>query len=268
VAAPTGEAYADHLGPSDMPVVEITASETLEGFCETGQMVCDIFKKLGATCKAGTKTNDCPQLKKKAKKAQAAVPAAAGVDPATLIGPDLPFDFQEVAAATGPEYVQRLVYEGSVQMPYEELKARMAALEAAEEAPRADVVAFPAEPATRHILVVDDEAAVNNNIRKILAKSGYHVDQALTREEALDKVARRTYKLVLLDLKMPGVTGLDLLRAISQAAPRTRVIMITGYASIDTAVEAARIGAVGYLPKPFTPDEIRNAAEEALTLAA
>ena len=98
VAKATGEAYAKSLGRSDMPVVEITSSESLEGFCDVGAMVCDIFKKLGATCKAGTKSGACPQKKAKKKKSAASAPA---VDTKTLIGVDQPFNYDEVRAVTG-----------------------------------------------------------------------------------------------------------------------------------------------------------------------
>jgi DNA-binding NtrC family response regulator len=123
-------------------------------------------------------------------------------------------------------------------------------------------------PAYKNILVIDDEVAVNNNIRKILAKKGYHVDQAVTKEEALDKIQKRPYTLVLLDLKIPGVKGLELLQAVRDNNPSAKVIIITGYASIETAVESARMGAVNYLPKPFTPDEIRDVTNQAFQLAA
>ena len=263
VAQVTGRAYVDHATRTDVPTVEITASEPVEGFCEVGDMVCDIFKKLGATCKAGTKTAACPQL---AKKKRAAAKQAVA-DTATLIAPDMPFNYDEVVQATGRDYVDHLVYDGTVQMPYETLKANMAkmiAAEAQEPAPR-QIAQAPAHPS---ILVVDDEVAVNNNIRKILAKKGYQVDQAVTREEAMDCIGTKSYGLVLLDLRIPGVNGLDLLKAIGEKNPDAKVIMITGYASIETAVEAARMGAVDYLPKPFTPDEIRNATERAFRLAA
>ena len=84
----------------------------------------------------------------------------------------------------------------------------------------------------------------------------------------MDCIGTKSYGLVLLDLRIPGVNGLDLLKAIGEKNPDAKVIMITGYASIETAVEAARMGAVDYLPKPFTPDEIRNATERAFQLAA
>ena len=127
---------------------------------------------------------------------------------------------------------------------------------------------LPQEPGYKNILVIDDEVAVNNNIRKILTKKGYHVEQAISKEEAVQKIDERAYHLILLDLKIPGVKGLELLKTIRDKRPETMVIIITGYASIDTAVETARLGAVDYLPKPFTPDEIRNTTEKALHLAA
>jgi len=117
VAAVTGEAYAKSLGPSDMPIIEVKMPEPLEGFCETGNMVCDIFKKLGATCKAGTKTQKCPQLAKKKRAAK----KQKRTDVKQLIGIDQPFDYQEVAAVTGPEYVQSLQNEGVSFVPYEQL---------------------------------------------------------------------------------------------------------------------------------------------------
>ncbi|MFO7642984.1 MAG: response regulator [Desulfosarcina sp.] len=263
VAQVTGEAYAARATRTDVPTIAITVSEPLEGFCEMGNMVCDIFKKLGATCKAGTKTATCPQLAKR-KRAVAKEPLA---DTAALIAPDMPFSYDEVAVITGKAYIDHLVYDGTVQMPYATLKANMEKLAAAEnqETLSLKATAVPTQPT---ILVIDDEVAVNNNIRKILAKKGYQVDQAVTRDEAMAQIQAQPYTLFLLDLRIPGVTGLELLRAIMTKNPEAKVIIITGYASIETAVEAARIGAVDYLPKPFTPQEIRNASERAIRMAA
>ena len=260
VAKSTGEAYASHAGRSDVPVVEVIAEKELEGFCEMGEMVCDIFKKLGATCKAGTKKGVCPQkAAKKGKKAK----TAKGIDTRRLIAPDLPFDYNEVAAVAGPDYIDQLVYDGTVQMPYAKLKANYQNI-LAEEAGAAKETAVEKEM----VLVVDDEVAVNNNIRKILRKKDYLVEQATTKEQALEKIEEHTYSLVLLDLRIPGVKRLELLAAVRKAQPQARVVIITGYASIETAKEAARMGAVDYVPKPFTPKEIRHAAEEALKIAA
>ncbi len=264
VAAQTGENYARRLTRSDVPVVEVTLPETLENYCEVGSMVCDIFKKLGATCKAGTKTAECPQKKARKGKAQ----KAGGFDSKTLISIDQPFNYEEVAAIAGPKYIRNLHHEDTVVTPYEELKA---ALALKMQQPAVQVPVAPGlmkAPAHKNILVIDDEVAVNNNIRKILAKKGYQVDQAVTKDEALAKIQSKPYSLVLLDLKIPGVKGLELLEAVRDHNPSAKVIIITGYASIETAVESARMGAFDYLPKPFTPDEIRHATDQVFQLAA
>jgi ActR/RegA family two-component response regulator len=263
VAKYTGEDFVDRLGPSDMPVVE-AAPETLINYCALGDMVCEIFKKLGGTCKGGNKTGECPQLKAKKKR------AAKGkrFDAEKLIGIDSPFNYEETVSVTGPEYVLNIQHEGVVFMPYEELKQSVAQMMAKAPERPANVIEIPKETAPAGILVIDDEVAVNNNIRKILSKKGFNVDQAVTKTEALEKIEESAYTLVLLDLKMPEVKDLELLKAIRDRRPETMVIIITGYASIETAVETSRLGAIDYLPKPFTPDEIRNATEKAFRLAA
>jgi DNA-binding response OmpR family regulator len=267
VAEQTGTRYTEQLTRSDIPTVEITASSQLENFCEVGDMVCDIFKKLGATCKAGVKTNECPQ--KKAKKGKAAKKGKGQEFDATkLIGIDQPFDYNEVTAVTGPAYVQNLHHEDIIVKPYEELKAEFASISEKPVVRKAVDRPTKLEPVDNHILVIDDEVAVNNNIRKILVKKGFEVDQAVTKDDALDKIQARSYQLVLLDLRIPGVRGLELLKALRDRNPEAKVIIITGYASIETAVEAARLGAIDYLAKPFTPDEIRDATAKAFRLAA
>jgi CheY-like chemotaxis protein len=125
VAKYAGEEYADKLGPSDMPIVEMPSPETLEYYCKVGQKVCDIFKKLANTCKAGLKSSECPQAKKGAKAKKAAEGKA--FDPRKLIGIDQPFSYEEVASVTGPEYLMNLQSDGIAFVPYEELKASMKA---------------------------------------------------------------------------------------------------------------------------------------------
>ena len=265
VAKYTDEDYAKSISRSDIPIAGGPSPELLENYCELGTMVCEIFAKVGGTCKGGMKTGKCPQIEARKKKAAR---QKQGFDPNKLIGIDMPFDYEEVAAVTGPEYVQYLERDGYAFMPYEQLKKNAARFLAAEPEP-ATVSLEVVEDAVQHdILVIEDEVAVNNNIRKILAKKGYQVDQAVTKEEALQKIEQRGYRLVLLDLKIPGVKGLELLRAIREKRPESLVIIITGYASIETAKETARLGAVDYLPKPFTPNEIREATENAVQLAA
>jgi len=265
VAKYTDEDYAKSISRSDIPIAGGPSPELLENYCELGTMVCEIFAKVGGTCKGGMKTGKCPQIEARKKKAAR---QKQGFDPNKLIGIDMPFDYEEVAAITGPEYVQYLERDGYAFLPYEQLKKNAARFLAAEPEP-ATVSLEVVEDAVQHdILVIEDEVAVNNNIRKILAKKGYQVDQAVTKEEALQKIEQRGYRLVLLDLKIPGVKGLELLRAIREKRPESLVIIITGYASIETAKETARLGAVAYLPKPFTPNEIREATENAVQLAA
>ncbi|MBW2240277.1 MAG: response regulator, partial [Deltaproteobacteria bacterium] len=245
VAKYTGEDFVDRLGPSDMPVVE-AAPETLENYCALGDMVCDIFKKLGATCKGGNKTGECPQLKAKKRKAA----KAKKFDGEKLIGIDSPFNYEETVSITGPEYVLNMQHEGVAFMPYEELKQNVAQMMKKAPERQADVIEIPKEMVPAGVLVVDDEVAVNNNIRKILSKKGFSVEQAVTKTEALEKIEETAYALVLLDLRMPDVKDLELLKAIRDRRPETMVIIITGYASIETAVEASRLGAVDYLAKP------------------
>ena len=265
VAKYTDEEYAKSVSRSDIPIVGTPSPELLENYCELGGMVCEIFEKVGGTCKGGVKSGKCPQIEARKKKAARQKQV---FDSNKLIGIDMPFDYEEVVAITGPEYVQYLDRDGYAFMPYEQLKKNAARFLATESEPALISQEVVEEVVQQDILIVEDEVAVSNNIRKILAKKGYQVDQAVTKDEALLKIEQRAYKLVLLDLKMPGVRGLELLRAIRDKRPESLVIIITGYASIETAKETARLGAVAYLPKPFTPNEIREATEKAVQLAA
>ena len=261
----TDEEYAKSVSRSDIPIVGAPSPELLENYCELGARLCEIYDKVGGLCKGGIKTEKCPQIEAEKKKAAG---KKQGFDPSKLIGIDMPFDYEEVVAITGPEYVQYLDRDGYAFLPYDQLKKNAARFLATEPEP-APVSLEVVEDAVQHtVLVIEDEVAVNNNIRKILAKKGYQVDQAVTKEEALRKIEQRAYKLVLLDLRIPGVRGLELMRAIREKRPDTMVIIITGYASIETAKETARLGAVDYLHKPFTPNEIREATEKAFQLAA
>lgn len=242
---------------------EAPPAEMAEGYCQMGEMVCDIFQKLGQTCKVGVKKALCPQ--KKAKTGKTGESISLGQVKA-LIGVDMPFDYQEVVSITGPEYVQHIRNEGISFVPYAELK-RNYHLTLEKEHKQEEAMAQK-QDVPGSILVVEDEWAVNNNINKILSKKGYRLEQAVNKEEALEKIRETKFKVVLLDLKMPGVRGLELLQAVREAQPETKVIIITGYASLETAVETARLGAVDFLAKPFTPAEIRTVTDKAIRLAA
>ncbi len=119
------------------------------------------------------------------------------------------------------------------------------------------------------VLVVDDEATICQALSAWLTKEGYHVETASSGPEALVYQADRHFDLYLLDIKMPGMDGLEVLAKIKESQPDATVIMITAHGSIQTAVEAMKRGAVEYLCKPFDPDELsllmeRVAANKAL----
>lgn len=114
------------------------------------------------------------------------------------------------------------------------------------------------------ILVVDDELPVCKSISSALAPDAYAVDMALSAEEALKKEEESEYDVVITDLMMPGLSGLDLLKALKDRRQDVRVIMVTGYPSIESAVQSIKFGAFDYIPKPFTPNDLRSLVARAL----
>ena len=114
------------------------------------------------------------------------------------------------------------------------------------------------------ILVVDDEEIVCLSCQRILSEEGYDVQTRLSGPEALKLLAEEPFDLAIVDLKMPGMDGLEVLQAIKRDYPHVPVIMITGYATVESAVEAMKSGALDYLPKPFTPDEVAVVVKKAL----
>lgn len=117
---------------------------------------------------------------------------------------------------------------------------------------------------TEKILVVDDEETVCSSVKKVLSRKGYDVSQALNVEDAIELIKEMTFDLVITDLMIPGTSGMELLQTIRDHYPELDVIMITGYASIESAVRSTRLGAAAYLPKPFTPDELTRVTQSAL----
>ncbi len=109
-----------------------------------------------------------------------------------------------------------------------------------------------------HVLVVDDEGANRYSVSKTLQRVGYVVDEASSGEEALSHVDKQEFDVVLTDIRMQGIDGIELLRRIKDAAPDAIVILMTGYASLGTAVEALRLGAHDYLIKPSSSQDIRS----------
>ena len=115
-----------------------------------------------------------------------------------------------------------------------------------------------------NILIVDDEAVVRDSLGKWLAEEGYAVDTASTAREALLKLPGERWDLALLDIKMPGMDGLELERKIREVHPEIIIIIMTGYASVETAVQALKDGAYDYITKPFDPDDLTHVIHKAL----
>jgi CheY-like chemotaxis protein len=110
------------------------------------------------------------------------------------------------------------------------------------------------------ILVVDDEKNIRLTMSQALEALEISVQTAVNGEEALQKLQEGTFALVFLDLKMPGMDGMEVLRRIKSNWPKIRVIIITAHGTIQSAVEAMKLGAVDFLQKPFSPKEIRELA--------
>jgi DNA-binding NtrC family response regulator len=118
---------------------------------------------------------------------------------------------------------------------------------------------------TGKILVVDDEDIVRTSCSRTLSPEGYEVRLAKNGAEGLKMAREERFDLVLTDLKMPDMDGIEVLRIIKEEWPETAVIIVTGYQTVDTAVKAIKLGAYDYIEKPFTPDALITAVREALT---
>ncbi len=121
-------------------------------------------------------------------------------------------------------------------------------------------------PDPGRIMVVDDEGTTLKSLRRILEKEGHQVSTYGNPVRALELIEREPFDVLLTDLRMPHLDGLELLDRAKLAAPGLEVIVITGYASLDGAVEATKKGAYHFLAKPFTPDQVRAVVAEALAL--
>jgi DNA-binding NtrC family response regulator len=108
-----------------------------------------------------------------------------------------------------------------------------------------------------HILVVDDEAIIRTTLERILAEEGYQVTSVSTGTDALAHLAHNEVGLILLDLNLPDTHGIEVLRQVKEIDPELLVIVVTGYASVESAVEALKLGAYDYIKKPFKADVIK-----------
>lgn len=238
VARVTSNQYVENLTRTDIPVSQHQQKEVALDFCPKGQRNCKKYVKTGE-CK-----DACPFLVKAQKNLEAAATKKLSNDP---IDVDMPFSMSEVAKYTGEVFVLSL---GQSDMPvvgryHEVLKA----------------VTSP------KILIVDDEAVVVNSVRKTLEKRGFVVEGVFNSKEAIAKVQSNKYNLILVDMKLGEENGLELIPQLKKTSPETSVVVLTGFASIDTAVESVRRGADDYMAKPFTPDELYSMTEKNLKVA-
>ena len=106
------------------------------------------------------------------------------------------------------------------------------------------------------ILIVDDQRNMRTTLGILLRGAGYTTDEAADGETALQKIGQESYDLVLTDLRMGRIDGLDVLRRVREASPTTEVVVMTAYGTVESAVAAMRLGAYDYLQKPFSEDEL------------
>ena len=114
------------------------------------------------------------------------------------------------------------------------------------------------------VLIVDDEETVRNLLQRTLKEADYSVTTAANGQEALDKVSELNVGVVLLDIKMPGVSGMEVLRQLASGRPDICVIMATAVADVQTAVEAMKLGAYDYITKPFNLDDVVITVQRAI----
>jgi DNA-binding NtrC family response regulator len=115
-----------------------------------------------------------------------------------------------------------------------------------------------------HILVVDDERNIRNNLAMVLESEGYKVDKASNGDDALLEVKAGLYDIVFVDIQMPKMDGLELLRYLRGLRPKMPVVMLTAYGTVSRAVDAMKLGAVDFIEKPFDPKNILLLCEEIL----
>jgi excisionase family DNA binding protein len=136
-------------------------------------------------------------------------------------------------------------------------------------APPAVTAATPAPRQGRQrVLVVDDEASIRDLLSKTLALAEYDVDTAADASTALDRVRGTMYDLMIADLKMPGMDGLTLIRQVKRIRAELPIIIITGFSTESSAIEAVNLGVAGYLTKPFRVPQVLAAAAKALGASA
>jgi DNA-binding response OmpR family regulator len=114
------------------------------------------------------------------------------------------------------------------------------------------------------VLIVDDEKNIRLTLSRALEGLGLGAETAVNGDEALARLKERAYDLVLLDLRMPGADGMEVLRRVRELRPRVAIVIITAYGTIESAVEAMKLGAVDFIQKPFAPAEVRDLVRRVL----
>ncbi|MCG6912873.1 response regulator, partial [bacterium BMS3Abin03] len=151
-------------------------------------------------------------------------------------------------------YVAKKVRDNKVRQQREEALKVSLNLDFSSEAKslkRAEV-----EVPKARILCVDDESVILDSFRKILVLDGFSIDTVENGKEALGLIQNHSYDFVFTDLKMPEMDGVDVTKSVKHLRPDIDVIIITGYATVETAVECMKFGAMDYVQKPFTEDEL------------
>jgi len=117
-------------------------------------------------------------------------------------------------------------------------------------------------------LVIDDEQIVLDSVKKILTQESFDVDVAISSRQGLDLALSNFYDIVLTDIRMPEIGGMRILRDVKRKKPSVPVMIITGYATAQSAVQAMKLGATDYIEKPFTPEELVEAVRAAIDAAS
>jgi len=232
VAKQTSKQYVETLTHSDVALPKKSAEKA---YCYTGARECRRLVLEGREC-----PGECILQKK--EKERAKIGAKVRKVSNDLIDVDMPFNLAEVERITGADYLGCLTRS---EMPIAALYGRDAT-------------------AKHSVLVVDDEPIVCHSVRKILSKQSCAVEEVFDVDAAMQKMKLQKFDLVLLDLKMPKRSGMEVLKSIKSQWPEIPVVIITGHGTIETAIEATQIGASNFIPKPFTPSELAKVAVEAL----
>lgn len=232
VAEATSNEYVEALTHSDIPVARKKTAD--KAFCSTGKRECRRLVLEGREC-----AGECPIEKKERERAAKAAGRVARPT-REVIDVDMPFPMDEVEKVTGADYINCL---SRSEIPLAALWGRDAS-------------------AKHNVLVVDDEPIICHSVRRILSKQSCAVEEAFDADAALRKMKLGKYDLVILDLKMPNRSGMEVLQSIKTQYPNVPVVMVTGYASIETAIEATKLGAANFIPKPFTPAELSKVTQE------